>query len=115
MFVTFFIFIHIFLFFFLKFIHVVFLINFQIIIIVSIIADYYIPDADKFITDVEKLKLHCCAYCDYRTPRKGDFTRHVLIHTGEKRFSCNLCGRRFVRKSHLLNHLKTHSKQKMTY
>lgn len=41
--------------------------------------------------------------------------RHILIHSGERRFSCNSCDRRFHRKDHLKNHLQVHNPNKLLH
>lgn len=38
--------------------------------------------------------------------------RHKRTHTGEKRFHCPECQKRFMRSDHLSKHVKTHTKQK---
>ncbi|GFR08895.1 zinc finger protein PLAGL1 [Trichonephila clavata] len=41
--------------------------------------------------------------------------RHILIHSGERRFQCTNCGRRFHRKDHLKNHLQVHNPNKILH
>ena len=55
---------------------------------------------------------HFCKYCTYSTPRKGDLTKHLRIHTGLKPFPCKDCGNAFTQSSHLKMHrLRRHSKE----
>lgn len=55
------------------------------------------------------LKKHfLCPYCGKSFERVGHLERHKLIHTGEKPYGCEICGRRFNQKSSLKGHLKTH-------
>jgi hypothetical protein len=34
--------------------------------------------------------------------------RHLCTHTGEKRFACPVCNKRFMRSDHLGKHVRTH-------
>ncbi|XP_077519523.1 zinc finger protein 711-like [Amblyomma americanum] len=41
---------------------------------------------------------------DYR----AKLNRHMRLHTGERPYQCEVCGRAFTRKDHLQKHLPTH-------
>ncbi|KAJ8290257.1 hypothetical protein GJAV_G00010570 [Gymnothorax javanicus] len=51
---------------------------------------------------------HQCNTClkYFATPYK--LRRHILIHTGQKPFSCRVCGKRFRQRAHLVLHNHTH-------
>ena len=50
--------------------------------------------------------------CSYKTTRKGILVKHLRIHTLEKPYECEYCGKRFSQSGNLLQHRKTHLNQK---
>ena len=51
-----------------------------------------------------------CAYCLLRFPTKGSLMTHIMIHTGEKPFTCPLCSYRARQKIHIKCHLACNHK-----
>ncbi|XP_022670378.1 early growth response protein 1-like [Varroa destructor] len=47
-------------------------------------------------------------FCGSAFARNEELTRHLRIHSGQRPFECNQCGRKFGRKDHRDKHLKTH-------
>ena len=54
------------------------------------------------------LKQHQCEYCEKSFYLKGDYTRHVRVHTGETFYKCDICGRGFKQKGAMVRHRFLH-------
>lgn len=50
---------------------------------------------------------YICFYCPYSSKNKSYMTRHAVVHTGSRPYSCGICGKTFKQKSYLNIHLKT--------
>ncbi|KAF7352579.1 Sex-determining transformer protein 1 [Mycena venus] len=53
-----------------------------------------------------------CSECPKSFTRKGDLTRHSLLHTGYRPHSCSVCGKSFAQHSGLKTHLNVHTREK---
>ncbi|GFT42333.1 hypothetical protein NPIL_658551 [Nephila pilipes] len=53
-------------------------------------------------------KRHACTECGYSTMRKADLWKHMVVHTGFRPFTCEICSKSFKRKDHLELHIRTH-------
>ena len=50
-------------------------------------------------------KKYGCPFCSKTTPNCKDMKKHILIHTGEKPFTCNKCEMSFNLKGNLKTHM----------
>ncbi|XP_029315792.1 zinc finger protein 770 [Cottoperca gobio] len=52
--------------------------------------------------------LHQCHTCLKGFPSVSKLQRHMMTHTGQRPFGCEMCGKRFRQKTHLRVHCRTH-------
>lgn len=62
-------------------------------------ASYLAGDSSALI--MNKLK---CPHCNYVAKYRRTLKRHLLIHTGVRSFSCDICGKLFTRREHVKRH-----------
>ncbi|XP_016318601.1 zinc finger protein 79-like isoform X1 [Sinocyclocheilus anshuiensis] len=57
-------------------------------------------------------KRFVCSYCSKRFRCFSQLTIHQRSHTGEKPYRCTLCGKSYIQKGHLYTHQRTHTGEK---
>lgn len=59
-------------------------------------------------TATEKPKQdYTCDTCGYVTARRGDYNKHILIHSGIKPYHCTLCNYKTTEKCRLNRHMES--------
>ena len=61
------------------------------------------------VSEKGKGKVVDCPKCDKRRSDKHALEKHMIKHTVEKNFVCNICGKRLKRESSLDLHLRQHT------
>ncbi|XP_026464997.1 uncharacterized protein LOC113367622 [Ctenocephalides felis] len=56
-----------------------------------------------------EVKPHLCNICGKRYTTIDHLRKHMVYHTGERKFQCNVCGKDFTQNSHLTQHSWIHS------
>lgn len=63
-------------------------------------------------TSSQLIERYCCQLCDYETPQRDLFRRHVqTVHGNQRPYLCDICGRRYKRSDALAQHLVVHTAQ----
>lgn len=57
-------------------------------------------------------KEHFCDICGKGFLMKGYLTNHLIDHSGEKRFSCDICGHKYAQSNNLSRHKAKHHIQR---
>lgn len=72
------------------------------------------PGDQPSATDgVEPERPYPCEVCGRKFIRATHLRRHMRIHTGEKPFACHICGRRYARGDYLRAHIHAHRRDKI--
>ncbi|KAI8900935.1 hypothetical protein BC833DRAFT_618061 [Globomyces pollinis-pini] len=61
------------------------------------------------LTVHENIKPYACKYqgCSMSFARNHDLVRHSQVHSGVKKFSCEICDKHFARREHLRSHFQS--------
>uniref|UniRef100_A0A1B6BZW9 C2H2-type domain-containing protein n=1 Tax=Clastoptera arizonana TaxID=38151 RepID=A0A1B6BZW9_9HEMI len=67
------------------------------------------PGEIRLTTALDGSTLYCCPECHMAYPDKNLLEQHLLGHTMERRFFCDICGAGLKRKDHLTRHKQSHN------
>lgn len=67
------------------------------------------PGEIRITTALDGSALYCCPECHMAYPDKTLLEQHLLGHTIERRFFCDICGAGLKRKDHLTRHKQSHN------
>lgn len=70
-------------------------------------------DFGPSVVEVEPERPFPCEVCGRKFIRATHLRRHMRIHTGEKPFACHICGRRYARGDYLRAHIHAHRRDKI--
>ena len=63
--------------------------------------------------ELEQDRPYPCEVCGRKFIRATHLRRHMRIHTGEKPFGCHICGQRYARGDYLRAHIQAHRREKI--
>ncbi|KAL3274456.1 hypothetical protein HHI36_015844 [Cryptolaemus montrouzieri] len=70
------------------------------------------PGEIRLTTALDGSTLYCCPECHMAYPEKELLEQHLLGHTLERRFVCDICGAGLKRKDHLTRHKQSHNPER---
>ncbi|CAG9862300.1 unnamed protein product [Phyllotreta striolata] len=70
------------------------------------------PGEIRLTTALDGSTLYCCPECHMAYPDKDLLEQHLVGHTLERRFVCDICGAGLKRKDHLTRHKQSHNPER---
>lgn len=70
------------------------------------------PGEIRLTTALDGSTLYCCPECHMAYPERELLEQHLLGHTMERRFVCDICGAGLKRKDHLTRHKQSHNPER---